>query len=207
MSLLYLNILTNKKAKNGFTLIEMMIVISIIVILLGIAMFPYRYYMQRWYTERAADGIAQEWVLAHRAIRWGLQFDPVARNKHARLFFVFQTGAATVESYLLSGSTDLATFALPDIVPSSFPDTSNPDIIHYKTLTLDDGVEILGFTGSLYGSGERIGYMISPPYGDGIFFDWSSSGSLDDARVIVGYPGADTITGRAREVLLRTYLR
>jgi Tfp pilus assembly protein PilE len=47
----------------------MMIVISIVVILLGIAMFPYRYYMQRGYSERAADGIAQEWVLAHRAIR------------------------------------------------------------------------------------------------------------------------------------------
>jgi prepilin-type N-terminal cleavage/methylation domain-containing protein len=58
-----------KNTTSGFTLVEMMIVISIIVILLGIAMFPYRYYMQRGYVERAADGIAQEWVLAHRAIR------------------------------------------------------------------------------------------------------------------------------------------
>lgn len=58
-----------KNTTSGFTLVEMMIVISIIVILLGIAMFPYRYYMQRGYTERAADGIAQEWVLAHRTIR------------------------------------------------------------------------------------------------------------------------------------------
>lgn len=61
--------MTTQNNTSGFTLVEMMIVISIIVILLGIAMFPYRYYMQRGYTERAADGIAQEWVLAHRAIR------------------------------------------------------------------------------------------------------------------------------------------
>ncbi len=182
----------------------MMIVISIIVILLGIAMFPYRYYMERGYTERAADGIAQEWVLAHRAIRWGLQFAP-PYPKHARLFFIFQTGSHTIESYLLSGSTD-TTFTLPDISMSAMLNIANTDIIKYKTLSLDDSVEILGFTGSLSGSGERVGYMISPPYGDGIFFTQAQSGSLDDARIIVGYRGADTITGRAREILLRTYL-
>ena len=198
---------TSPRSTSWFTLIEMMIVISIIVILLGIAMFPYKYYMQRGYTERAADGIAQEWVLAHKAIRWGLRFYPLA-PKHARLFFVFQTGSTTVDSYLLSGSIDAATFVLPDISSSPFPDMSNPNIIKYKTLTLDDGVEILGFSGSLFGSGSRVGYLISPPYGNGIFFTSpTQSGSLDDARIIVGYPWADTITGRARDLLLRTYLK
>lgn len=57
------------KNTSGFTLIEMIIVIAIISILLGIGMFPYGYYMQRAYTERAADGIAQEWILAHKSIR------------------------------------------------------------------------------------------------------------------------------------------
>lgn len=61
--------LIRKSKTSGFTLIEMIIVISIIMILLGIAMFPYGYYMQRSYTERAADGLSQEWVLAHKAIR------------------------------------------------------------------------------------------------------------------------------------------
>jgi type II secretory pathway pseudopilin PulG len=175
----------------------MMIVISIVGILMSITLFPYRYYMQWAYVERATDSISQEWVLAHRAIRAGLQFDPIAQNKHARLFMVFQTGSTTIESYLLSGSTlpDLATF------------TTGNNITKYKTLTLDDGVEILALTGSLYGSGGRVGYMISPPYGDGIFWNWSSSGSLSDARIIVGYPWADKTSGRAREVLLRTYLR
>ena len=57
------------KLTSGFTLIEMIVVISIIMILLAISMFPYRFYMQRAYTERAADGLAQEWILAHKAIR------------------------------------------------------------------------------------------------------------------------------------------
>jgi hypothetical protein len=74
---------------------------------------------------------------------------------------------------------------LPDIATLS----TDPNLVQkYKTLTLDDGVEILGFSGSLYGSGSRIGYMISPPYGDGIFWNSLNSGSLDDARIIVGYP-------------------
>ncbi len=119
--------------------------------------------MQRGYVERSTDSISQEWVLAHRAIRGGLQFDPIAQNKHARLFFVFQTGSSTIESYLLSGST------LPDL--AKVPDANNSNITKYKTLTLDDGVVILALTGSLYGSGGRVGYMISPPYGDGIFWN------------------------------------
>ena len=55
------------------------------MMLLGLALFPYRYYMQRGYTERAADQISQEWILAHQAIRSGLEFDI---GKHARLFWV-----------------------------------------------------------------------------------------------------------------------
>jgi prepilin-type N-terminal cleavage/methylation domain-containing protein len=47
--------MTFNKKTSGFTLIEMIIVMAIISILLGIGMFPYGYYMQRAYTERAAD--------------------------------------------------------------------------------------------------------------------------------------------------------
>lgn len=77
------------KKTSGFTLIEIIVVITILMILLGIGLFPYGYYMQRAYTERAADGIAQEWVLAHKAIRSGIEFDTIA-DTHARLFFVFK---------------------------------------------------------------------------------------------------------------------
>ena len=175
----------------------MIIVISIIMILLGIAMFPYGYYMQRWYTERAADGLAQEWVLAHKAIRWGLEFDPIART-HARLFFVFEKGTSEIQSYLLSGSV------LPDL-----DNLTTTDIVEYKKFTMENGVQILGFSGSIAQTETRVGYLISPPYGDGIFFTGSivSGSTLTGAHIIIGYPGADTTTGRAREILLRTYLK
>ena len=56
---------------QGFTLIEMMIVISIIMTLMGLVFFPYTYYMQRAYTENTVDTIAQNWILAHKDIRNG----------------------------------------------------------------------------------------------------------------------------------------
>jgi hypothetical protein len=92
------------------------------------------------------------------------------------------------------------------------PDLDNlttTDIIEYKKYTMENGVQILGFSGSIAQTEIRVGYLISPPYGDGIFFTGStvSWSTLTGARMIIGYPGADTTTGRAREILLRTYLQ
>ncbi len=73
---------------------------------------------------------------------------------------------------------------------------------------MENGVGILGFTGSISSSETKIGYIISPPYGDGAFFTGTtSSTTLTGARIIVGYPGAVGNTGRSREILLRTYLK
>ena len=73
---------------------------------------------------------------------------------------------------------------------------------------MDKGVEILNLTGSLSWLG-TVWYIIKPPFGDGIFFTGTTitGTGMDDARITVWYPRADTTTGRAREVLLRTYLR
>ncbi len=179
---------------SGFTLIELIIVMSIIAILIWISMFPYRYYMQRWYVERALDGIWQEWILAHRAIRWGLEYDSSKWN-HASLLFVFQKGSNTIDSYLLSGSLQVDLSSLNSLKK-------------YKSYKMDKGVEILNLTGSLSGSGP-VWYIIKPPFGDGIFYTGVtiSGTGMENARITVGYPGADIYTGRAREVLLRTYLR
>ena len=40
---------------RGFTLVEIMIVISIILTLAGLSLFPYGYYMQRSYVNQSID--------------------------------------------------------------------------------------------------------------------------------------------------------
>jgi prepilin-type N-terminal cleavage/methylation domain-containing protein len=56
---------------SGFTLIEMMVTITIIISLFSLVFFPYGYYMERAYTERTIDTVGQEWILAHKEIRNG----------------------------------------------------------------------------------------------------------------------------------------
>lgn len=72
--------------QKGFTLIELMIVISIIISLLAIGFFPYSYYMERAQVESTVDMISQEWILAHRAVRNGLLYDT---DHHANLEIAF----------------------------------------------------------------------------------------------------------------------
>jgi hypothetical protein len=113
------------------------------------------------------------------------------------MLIVFKKGSDTIDSYLLSGSTQVNLSPLP----------TNPNIIKkYKSYKMDKGVEILNLTGSLQRL-DMVGYIIKPPFGDGIFYNGATTGTgMENARITVGYPGADIYTGRAREVLLRTYL-
>lgn len=182
---------------SGFTLIELVIVMTIMIILLGISMFPYGYYMQRSYTERAGDWLGQEWILAHKAVRGGIEFDPIV-GKHARILFVFEKWTSEIQSYLLSGSI------LPNL--SSLPTDPNV-IVKYKKFIMENGVEIVGFTGSLFGSPNRVGYIISPPYAEWVFYTGSTESYLTWSIIILGYPGATWWGGRTREVLLRPYLK
>jgi prepilin-type N-terminal cleavage/methylation domain-containing protein len=57
------------RKSSGFTLVEIMIVISMIAILLSIGLFPYSYYMERARVEKTVDKISQEWIIAHQNIR------------------------------------------------------------------------------------------------------------------------------------------
>lgn len=187
----------SKIKSSGFTLVELMIVLTIIMILWGLSLFPYGYYLQRWYIERAGDWIAQEWIIAHRAIRWWIEFDPITGN-HARFLFVFEKWTSEIESYLLSWSL------IPDI--NTLP--TNPNIIKkYKTFSMEKGIKILGFSGSLIAMGNKIGYLITPPNGEGSFFTGSSLLTLTWWEIVIWYPGATLYGGRMRSILLRPYLQ
>jgi hypothetical protein len=134
---------------------ELMIVISIIMILFGVGVFPYMYYLERGYTERASDGIAQEWVLAHKAVRNGIVFDKTATAPvNAHIALVFEKDATEVQSYIFSNGD---TFD-----PNNIPTTDTSEIRKYKKFILENGVKILGFTGSLDSSITRAVYVIKP---------------------------------------------
>ncbi len=72
---------------KGFTLIELMLVISIIVFLIALSAFPYVYSMKRSYVEKSRDTLGQEWILAHKAVKNGKLFDT---EKHANILLVFR---------------------------------------------------------------------------------------------------------------------
>lgn len=119
--------------RSGFTLIEMVVVIAIIMTLLGLIFFPYGYYMQRAYVERTTDTIGQGWVLAHKDIRNGRLYDI---DKTANKVLILRKGSTRIDTYLLSGSR------LPDF---STLDT-NPDIKADTLIDFDSKVEILSFS-------------------------------------------------------------
>lgn len=87
---------------------------------------------------------------------------------------------------------------------------TSSNIKPYHTLSLDGGTEIVGFTGSLPSDTTRVGYLITPPTGSGVFFTGTlstQSAYLTGVEMIVGYKNAALETGRSRKVLLRPYLQ
>ncbi|MFZ2256464.1 MAG: prepilin-type N-terminal cleavage/methylation domain-containing protein [Patescibacteria group bacterium] len=123
-------LLSQLHPKKGFTLIEMMIVIAIIMMLLGLVLFPYSYYMQRAYVENTGDTIAQGWILAHKDVRNGKLFDI---GTTANKLLIFRKGSREVEQYLLSGS----------VIPELTLIENNPDIRREKSILSDSDVQIL----------------------------------------------------------------
>jgi hypothetical protein len=62
-----------------------------------------------------------------------------------------------------------STFVYPDL-----DNLSTANIKKYKTFSMENGVEVLDFSGSIQNVGNRVAYMIFPPLGDGVFFTGSS---------------------------------
>lgn len=156
--------------------------ITMIAILMGIALFPYGYYMDRSRVEKNIDSISQEWILAHNDVKNGILYDT---GSHAHLYLHFATGAESVDIYMSTGGT-------------------SPQKI-YKTIPLDSNVRIQSFSGIELGSASGIIYHIEPPYGYGKFSTGGTEISLTGITMTIGYPGASLASGRARQILLRPY--
>ncbi len=168
---------------GGFTLVEIMIVISMIMILMGITMFPYSYYMDRSRVEKESDMLSQEWILAHSDVKNGILYDGVSL---AHLYFSFHTGSNTIDITLSTGGT-------------------SPQKI-YKTLHLENGIEIQSMSGAQWGNTSTLIYHISPPYGMWRFSTgWGVEFDQTGILLRFGYRWATIESGRAREILLRPY--
>ncbi len=169
---------------SGFTLIELMIVMAIIIILFSITLFPYDFYMERARVEKESDMISQEWILQHNAVRNGLLYSV---DSHAHIFLHFATWSSTIEVYESTGMT-------------------SPQRLS-KSIMLDKNILIQSFTGIEMWSSHDLWYHIVPPYGKGYFSTGSSIPESIFTGVIMtfGYPDASLESGRSRKILLRPY--
>lgn len=182
------------KDSRAFTLIELMIVISIIITLLGLVFFPYSYYMQRAHVENTIDIVGQKWILAHKDVRnWKLFDNYTTANK----ILVFKKGEEQIRQYLLSGT----------VLPSLSAIMPNPSLKEENPIPLESTILLLGFSGAWLDDEDIVGYYIEAPYGSGAFFTWTTLISSTGVLLTVGYNGADISTGRARQILLRSYLQ
>jgi prepilin-type N-terminal cleavage/methylation domain-containing protein len=183
----------------GFTLVEMMIVLFIIMILFSLVLFPYSYYMERSYVSRTLDTVWQEWLLAHKSVRNGKIF---SGTTNAHIMLIFRKWSNSIESYLMSWSTFTT---LSDFSPG----TNSPRIRENRTLHFDNAIEILDFSGATWVDGKNIlGYLIEPPYGSGKFIvDGTPPAAFSGTiKITLGYTGATLESFRAQNILLSSFM-
>lgn len=173
------------KYKKGFTLIELMIVISVIVILTSIGFFPFSYYLERARVEKNIDSLSQEWLILHEDIRNWLLYDPLdPASPHAHLFVTLKTNTDYIDLEVATGSSATRKF--------------------YKRIVLEKPIEIHSFSGSA-DSATKVVYHLTPPFATGAYAIDSSAEAVISSWIIleIWYPKATLNSGRSRQILLR----
>ncbi len=170
-----------------------MIVMSIIMVLMGLVLFPYSYYMQRTYVENSIDIVGQKWILAHKDIRNGKLYDV---NRSANKILVFKKWEKQIKQYLLSGT----------VLPS-LSNIVDPNVKEENPIQFESDIEILGFSGAWLDTADTVWYFIEAPSGSWAFFTGLTLISSTGVYLTVWYDTADLSSGRARQILLKPYLQ
>ena len=190
---------------SWFTLVEIMIVVTIIMILFGMSILPYGYYMDRAYLERTTDAIGQEWILSHKQVRNGISFT----SGNANTIFIFEKWSWEIKRYRTTSGTDTLLSPFPE--KSCRENLTSSDIACVDTpIVLDKNILILGFSGGSVDLAweDFLGYTIFAPSASGGFFTGSRLFSPDTwVSLTIGYTLSDIDGPRSRHMLLTPYLR
>ncbi len=157
---------------RGFTLVELMIVMGIIGILMTMSLFPFGSYIDRNALRQEKNELTQEWILAHKSVRNGVQYEKddtsttdVDESKHAYILFEFKKGEREIKSFLVAKKEDSNTI-------NTLEDLDLDQKKNHKTITLDRKIQVLDFKKSDGSpiSSDMLYYLIEPPTGSGSFY-------------------------------------
>lgn len=213
-----------RHSRAGFTLIEMLVVLTIIGILMGISMFPYGVFMERARLSNSIDAISQGWILAHKEVRNGLEFsdgDATTDDPHAGVLLEFTPGEKQIKKYIfVPEDREIVDPTINETIKKKlapdFSRISDSQIFQKKNdISFEGTIEIRSSEGisdattkafSLNNS--KFFYVIMPPYAEGKFYDEAGQDlNLKEKTIVVGYPGVTNALSHAKEVLLHPYLQ
>lgn len=190
-------------SRKGFTLMEMMIVITIIGILMGISAFPYGDYIRRARLSNSVDTISQEWILSHKKIRNGLQFDTNAT--HASIIWKFDEENNSIEKFLFSGSLD-EKHELMNLADDFWKSEITKKMWRENAVKLEKDVFFRG--SDIKKNDEIFYYAITPPYAKGKFYDENfKEKKIDKIFISLGKGVSDQTFPSVKSILLRPYLQ
>lgn len=183
---------------------ELMIVIAIVGILMGISLLPYGTYMEQARLSNNADVVAQEWILAHKEVRNGIEFvdsDATTPDSHAAIIFEFDEEKNSIKKYLQKFKNDDGTEKARN---SDFFTTAT----FKKEIPFERNVKFLGTDLVATNNKEKFYYVIMPPYGKGSFYKSDYNLDSEITKIIkIGYKDATDTSPRKKDILLREYLK